>query len=122
MGTTAANYSPSGNGSSYRENMGAVPGLKPPQPSPAARSLKSHHGNYLCAWDDGTARLANQVQEREHWTPLDVGGGKIMLRLHHDNYLCAWNDDTVKFADHVKEWGHWTLQLQQNKRRGSFPV
>jgi hypothetical protein len=34
------------------------------------------------------------------------------------------NDDTVsKLADHVvKEWGHWILQLQQNKRRRSFPV
>ncbi|PRP87984.1 hypothetical protein PROFUN_02721 [Planoprotostelium fungivorum] len=71
-------------------------------------ALRSHHGAYLSARENGQVQQMPHKQAWEGWSILPTGSpGYYYLRSHHGNYLSGNSNETAHLMPHMKEWEVW---------------
>lgn len=79
-------------------------------------TLRSHHGKYVVAEQDGRARADREAADAwERWTVVVHGGDVVSLRSHHGKYLAAETRGGANAnRDRIDAWEKWRLVRHPN--------
>ena len=73
-------------------------------PAGAPVSLRSAHGTYLSAWDDGSVRQAPHCKGWEIFLLAKTAAGACTLRSAHGTFLSAWDDGSLRLQTRAGSW------------------
>jgi len=78
--------------------------------------LKSAHGTYISALDNGGVTLIDHLKGWEEFKIHEVlpssvkSGDKVAIKTSHGTFLSAWDDGSLKQQSHIKEWEQWVIE------------
>ncbi|PRP75526.1 putative small calcium-binding mitochondrial carrier [Planoprotostelium fungivorum] len=71
--------------------------------------IRSAHGEYLSAREDGCVKQVSNRENWERWTPEHAGHGLYYLRSDHGKFLSARQDKTVSQVHQAEDWEKWYI-------------